>query len=394
MLGTPFAIPVDGDSPSTDQLIVVSGDASSARLFEEISATGFRATKRLRLRPAPGGGGRVLVFPIDRLVIPDDGATSQRTLRLLPVDLFGNVADPGGGGIQIALQATGGVAIVSPDGDADTTTETVTLATASGVDLTLDDPGTAGSGALLVSSGGTAQHSVEVAFGAAIDSDGDGVGDDGDGSGIVGDRYCTDTDVQASTPCDDNCALVANASQFDDDVDGVGNCCDGTCAADPLSDGCNECAQPGQGGSVGFERVRVKLKIGSEDKPDKLGINLRFNLAPGATIQPDEETVTLEIVHNDVTQYTADLDRLFVDLQKSKPKFRYFDPDANVDGVRKALIANRKSNEYKSVWKASDLGLLTLGAGAARINLTIGNDTVSADLVCDSNGRRVRCELP
>jgi hypothetical protein len=58
-----------------------------------------------------------------------------------------------------------------------------------------------------------------------IDRDDDGVPDDGDRSYILGDHPCA---VSGGVGCDDNCPLVANRFQADDDGDGRGNLCD-TC---------------------------------------------------------------------------------------------------------------------------------------------------------------------
>ncbi len=59
------------------------------------------------------------------------------------------------------------------------------------------------------------------------DDDNDGVPDDGDNSGVIGDNKCT-RPVGAPPPgnCDDNCRVVANAGQQDDDSDRFGNVCD------------------------------------------------------------------------------------------------------------------------------------------------------------------------
>lgn len=55
------------------------------------------------------------------------------------------------------------------------------------------------------------------------DQDGDGVLDDADGTGTPGDGACTGGET---LECDDNCPLVPNPDQADDDMDGIGNACD------------------------------------------------------------------------------------------------------------------------------------------------------------------------
>jgi hypothetical protein len=55
------------------------------------------------------------------------------------------------------------------------------------------------------------------------DSDGDGVPDDGDGSGAVGDLSCAEGEWLG---CDDSCPTVANLRQGDGDADGLGDACD------------------------------------------------------------------------------------------------------------------------------------------------------------------------
>lgn len=56
-----------------------------------------------------------------------------------------------------------------------------------------------------------------------IDYDGDGVPNDGDMSGSAYDAPCGLGGL--SSDCDDNCPLVANSAQEDDNDDGVGNVC-------------------------------------------------------------------------------------------------------------------------------------------------------------------------
>jgi hypothetical protein len=222
MLGTPFAVPVDGTEPSTDQFIVISGPAFSAGFFDEVDSGTFRATSRVWLRPAPdsAGGDRTLVFPIHHLTLPVDGAASQRSLRLLPVDLFGNVADPNAG-FAIDLVAAGGARIVSPDLDDDPNSESVVLSSAAGVDVVIDDAAQTGEGRIDLLQGLRVLGSLPVTLSGAPDSDADGVGDD-----------------------EDNCRLVFNPSQEDGNQSGLGSCCDGMCVDDPNGESCGECGDP------------------------------------------------------------------------------------------------------------------------------------------------------
>lgn len=56
-----------------------------------------------------------------------------------------------------------------------------------------------------------------------IDYDNDGILDDGDSSGFIGDNTCVGGQTGG---CDDNCRLIANADQYDPDLDGAGYLCD------------------------------------------------------------------------------------------------------------------------------------------------------------------------
>ncbi|HSA59933.1 MAG TPA: thrombospondin type 3 repeat-containing protein [bacterium] len=72
------------------------------------------------------------------------------------------------------------------------------------------------------------------------DDDNDGILDDGDGSGIVGDNRCTGG---ATSGCDDNCLVTANAGQQDADSDGIGDACDlpGDADGDGIPDAVDNC---------------------------------------------------------------------------------------------------------------------------------------------------------
>ena len=70
------------------------------------------------------------------------------------------------------------------------------------------------------------------------DTDCDGIVDDGDGSGEPGDDYCLDLEV---VDCDDNCPLVANADQADSNGDGQGDACEDDQDGDGVPDDDDNC---------------------------------------------------------------------------------------------------------------------------------------------------------
>ena len=111
--------------------------------------------------------------------------------------------------------------------------------------MTIQNFGLPGQAGIDIVQGSRVLGSLSVGLSGGPDTDFDGIADDGSLSDLAGDRPCAPEDVANETACDDNCPLVFNPSQADRDQDGVGNCCDGTCVADPNEEGCAECTSGG-----------------------------------------------------------------------------------------------------------------------------------------------------
>jgi|GEM_PF-3790718 len=136
VLGTPFAIPLDGSSLTVDRARVVSGPVSRARFLRPAAVVGYSDESEAALYPAGGGE---LLEPQPAVALADDGPGGGVTVHLFPVDRLDNVTDPNGEGVT--LLAGHGLAIVAPDTDGDPLREQGVLASAAGLAVTVDDAG-------------------------------------------------------------------------------------------------------------------------------------------------------------------------------------------------------------------------------------------------------------
>ena len=97
----------------------------------------------------------------------DDGPGDERSVHLVPVDALDNITDPPSD-LTATLVAGPGVLIVAPDTDNDPTTETISVASAAGIDVVLDDAGGVGDSTgvsrLTVVAGGYPTASLDVRF--------------------------------------------------------------------------------------------------------------------------------------------------------------------------------------------------------------------------------------
>lgn len=90
----PFALPLDGSSPTVDVAVVHSQPAVKAALFEADEPLGVRQH-------------------VDTVVFGTRGTSTKRSYRLMPTDRFGNPADPGVGFVA-ALRGLSPFKVVRP----------------------------------------------------------------------------------------------------------------------------------------------------------------------------------------------------------------------------------------------------------------------------------------
>jgi hypothetical protein len=162
LVGTPFALPTDGSGPTIDRAIVYSGAFSRLRFVRPSSPAAFSVDDEV---PLARGAGGVLWEELSALDLPDDGPGDQRIVHLVPADALDNITDPPPD-LTATLVAGPGVLIVAPDTDNDPTTETISVPSAAGIDVVLDDSGGVGDSTgvsrLTVVAGGYPTASLDV----------------------------------------------------------------------------------------------------------------------------------------------------------------------------------------------------------------------------------------
>lgn len=402
--GTPdleeaFVLDTSGTNPTTDQYISLSGPAVGARLFRDVDKSSFSASSRLTVRPAPPitGSGRRLVAPAGEVV----AKSGQNVLfRLLPVDALGNIADPTASGVPARVVAEGGLVILNPDTDGDPFEETVVLDDARGQVLRLGTSGVEGRARVTVLDPppalpiGLDQGLVFASPSGRIDADDDAVLDDGDDSGTIGDRPCRAADVLGAVPCDDNCPDVVNPSQNDSDGDGQGNCCDGTCVLDDSEAGCHECPQARSRFRAFNTRARVAIRARGGEAEDVVRFRALLHVEEGQTVAPDAEEVEVTIAEGDTLHYFVQLPGVFTVIDQ-KPTYSYQDDTGALGGVLRARLRTTRRG-MRARLKARQVDLVATIPGQPLESglvfaVTVGNDTFTRHLKCNTSGARVRC---
>lgn len=141
-LGSAYAIPLDGSSPTVDLLRSETGEASRAVFVAPLDLASFVATSQRRIVPAVDeNGARALAEHVTQIALPCDGDASRASLALMPADVTANPADPPAGGMTVVLQASPLLRITSPDLDGDPSREEIAFADASWVRVQIDDAG-------------------------------------------------------------------------------------------------------------------------------------------------------------------------------------------------------------------------------------------------------------
>jgi len=166
-IGEAFTVLLDGSQPSIDRARVRSSEFVRFGLAVRPNPHSFDDMASRPLRPGLDDAGvRVLYEILHHLTLPDDGPASEVTVRVVPLDAFGNIASLSSGE-TVELEASGALEIRWPDRDGDVRRESLSIRDARGADVVIDDAGgvldDAGWGRLVVTSPGGV-HLLDVSI--------------------------------------------------------------------------------------------------------------------------------------------------------------------------------------------------------------------------------------
>jgi hypothetical protein len=144
VLGTPYAIPLDGSSPTVDLLRAEGGAAVGVACARPADPATFVASLARRLVPAVGpSSARTLYEAVEAVALASDGAGGAVAVDCFVVDRLGNATDPPAGGFAVTLEAGPRLRIATPDADGDPGREAITFTSAAAVTIEVDDTGLA-----------------------------------------------------------------------------------------------------------------------------------------------------------------------------------------------------------------------------------------------------------
>ncbi len=403
VLGTPFAIPLDGSSVTVDIVRSAAGAAVAAKLAPPVDLATFTAVSTRHLLAAVDPSGRrQVVEVVDALSMPDDGNGHATTLLLFAADLLGNPTDPVGD-MVVTLELGPALALVEPDTDGDPQHEPVVLRTGRSVVLSVDDtggPGDGGSGDRVTALvDGIPTDSLRIAFapGGGGQSFTLQVDKAGNGNGTV-------TTSQGGTPCGVGCTAWASGTQVTvTAVTGAGSEFVGW-------SGCGITTNPGVVTMNADKACTATFSLVSTEEPGAL-VPLRTTLAfgrrptggrlrlvAGFVADPSsfdatsgDATVTLRHGSGAVIYSRTLPSGAFA---RSRARFSYRDAKDTVAGRIAAFVIKgpqspRSPAEHRVRLAVKNVDLSALGRGPTQVTQTMqfGDRTYEGTIACTSNAR-------
>jgi len=140
-IGETFSLPVDGSEPTIDVALAESGKMVRFGAVRRADPESYLPLPTRLLRPGlDSEGRRITVETLLHHSVADDGPATTTTLRIVPVDMLGNVTAPTKKA-KVKLKTEGTVRILSPDRDRKPYSEEIEVEDARGVEVVLDDAG-------------------------------------------------------------------------------------------------------------------------------------------------------------------------------------------------------------------------------------------------------------